>query len=187
MEVFNSEQELQGPQTNFIREGVKIGVVNGIIALLLMYGSYSMGLDTFVTEQFFSNFIPYMIVILIITGFRVRKKNGGYLAFREALQYSFVSYVIAALLMAVGTYILYNMVDKNLTQSSFDLSMHKIENAFRSLGMSEDQIQKELGKRDPQKTDIGTIVLGVGYGLIWDFVKSLLISLIIRKEKKPVL
>jgi hypothetical protein len=184
MEVFN--QEVQKPTINFIREGAKIGLINGVIALLLMYGSYFAGLDTFVTVQFFSRFIPYMIIILIIYGFQLRKRNGGYLAFKDGLQYSFVSYVVVGLLMAIGTYILFNLVDKNLTQKSFELSLEKMKQAFTSMGMKEEEIDKALGNKDVQKTDFGTIFLGTGIGWIWDFVVSLIITLIIRREK-PVL
>ena len=48
MEVFNSDQPVQ-PANNFVREGAKIGIINGAIALLMMYGSYFGGIDTFVT------------------------------------------------------------------------------------------------------------------------------------------
>jgi len=185
MEVFNSEQTVQ-PTINFVREGVKIGLINGAIALLLMYGSYFAGLDTFVTVQFISKLIPYMMLILIIYGFQLRKRNGGYLAFRDGLKYSFMSYVIVAVLVAIGTYILFNLVDKDLTQKSFDLSMEKMKGTFINMGMKEEEIEKAMGKRDAQKTDLPTIFLGTGFGLIWDFIVSLLVALIIRREK-PVI
>jgi len=180
MDAFN--QESYQP-LDFIREGVKIGLINGAIALLLMYGGYFAGLDAFVTIQFISKFIPYMMIILIIYGFSLRKKNGGYLAFKDALKYSFMSYVIVAVLVAIGTYILFNLIDKDLTQKSFDLSLEKMKNTFTSMGMKEEEIEKALGKREAQKTDIPTIFLGTGFGLIWDFVVSLIVSLIIRREK----
>jgi hypothetical protein len=182
MEVFNQEVHNK-PTINFIREGVKIGLINGAIALLLMYGSYFAGLDTFVTIQFFSRFIPYMIIILIIYGFQLRKRNGGYLSFKEGLQYSFVSYVVVALLMAIGTYILFNLVDKDLTQKSFDLSLEKMKQTFTAMGMKEEDIEKAIGNKEVQKTDFKTIFLGTGFGLIWDFIVSLIVSLIIRREK----
>lgn len=182
MEVFNSEQTVQ-PQINFVKEGVKIGLINSAIALLLMYGSFFAGLDTFVTVQFISRFIPYMMIILIIYGFQLRKRNGGYLSFRDALKYSFMSYVIVAVLVAIGTYILFNLIDKDLTQKTFDLSMEKMKNTFAGMGMKEEDIEKAMGKREAQKTDLPTIFLGTGFGLIWDFVLSLLVSLIIRREK----
>jgi hypothetical protein len=182
MEVFSSDQSNQ-PQVNFIREGVKIGLINGAIALLLMYGSYYAGLDTFVTVQFISRFIPYMMIILIIYGFQLRIRNGGYLTFRDALKYSFMSYVVVAVMVAIGTYILFNLIDKDLTQKSFDLSMEKMKSTFTNMGMKEEEIEKAMGKKESQKTDFPTIFLGTGFGLIWDFVVSLLISLIIRREK----
>ena len=181
MEVLN--HEAHQPQINFIKEGVKIGLINGAIALLLMYGSYFAGLDTFVNVQFFSRFIPYMMIILIIYGIQLRKRNGSYLSFKDGLQYSFMSYVIVGLMMAIGTYILFNLVDKDLTQKSFDVSVQKMKHAFTSMGMSEEEIEKAIGKKDVQKTDFGTIFLGTGIGWIWDFVVSLIVTLIIRREK----
>lgn len=182
MEVFNSEQSAY-PTINFVREGVKIGLINGAIALLLMYGSYFAGLDTFVTVQFISKLIPYMMVILIIYGFQLRKRNGGLLPFRDALKYSFMSYVIVAILVAIGTYILFNLVDKDLTQKSFDISLEKIKTTFAGMGMKEEELEKAMGKKEAQKTDFPTIFLGTGFSLIWDFVVSLIVAVIIRREK----
>ena len=182
MDVLNSEQTVQ-PQINFVREGIKIGLINGAIALLIMYGSYFAGLDAFVTAQFFSRFIPYMMIILIVYGFQLRKRNGGYLAFKDGLRYSFMSYVIVALLVGIGTYILFNLVDKDLTQKSFDLSLEKMKQAFSNMGMNEEEIDKAMGKKEVQKTDFGTIFLGTGMGLIWDFIVSVIVTLIIRREK----
>jgi hypothetical protein len=183
MEVFNREGQ---QPINFIKEGVKIGVINGAIALLLMYGSYFAGLDAFVTVQFIARFIPYMMIVLIIYGFQLRKRNGGYLAFKEALQYSFMSYVIVAVLVGIGTYILFDLIDKDLTQKSFELSLEKMKNTFTSMGMKEEDIEKAIGNKGVQKTDFYTIFLGTGMGLIWDFIVSLIVTLIIRREKPVV-
>jgi len=181
MDVLN--QEVHQPQINFIREGVKIGLINGVIALLLMYSSYYAGLDSFVTVQFMSKFIPYMMIILVIYGFQLRKRSGGYLVFRDALKYSFMSYVVVAIMVAIGTYILFNLIDKDLTQKAFDLSLEKMKNTFAGMGMKEEEIEKAMDSKQAKKTDFPTIFLGTGFGLIWDFVVSLLVSLIIRREK----
>jgi len=185
MENYNSEQTYQ-PQVNFVKEGTKIGMINGGIALLLMYGSYFAGLDTFVTVQFVSLFIPYMIIILIVYGLQLRKRNGGYLSFKEGLQFTFMSYVMATLLIAVGTYILYNFIDKDLTQKSFDLGMEKTRKFMENMGAKPEEIDKQIEGfgSSPQKTGPGNVILGVGTDLIWHFIKSLLITLIIRKERR---
>ena len=186
MEVFNTEPVPPVSQVNFIREGVKIGIINGALALLIMYITYFVDLDTFVNCQFITAFIPYMIIILIIYGFYIRRKNGNYLNFKDALQYTFMSYVIAAVIVAIGTYILYNLVDKDLTQKSFDLTVEKTRSFMESIKVDPKQIDKELDSMNRKDTTFKNIFLGVGLSLIWDFIKSLLISLIIRREK-PVI
>ena len=184
METYHSEESTL-PQINFVREGVKVGMINGVIALLLMYGSYYAGMDTFVTMQFVSIFVPYMIIILIIHGLQLRKRNGGLLAFKDGLQFTFMSYVIATVLIAVGTYILFNLIDKNLTQKSFELSLEKTRKFMANMGAKPEEIDKQLKSfgSTPKETGVKNIVLGAGTDLIWHFVKSLLITLIIRREK----
>lgn len=180
------ETESAGASTvNFIREGVKIGLINGLFGLLLMYGSYFISFDTFVNTQFITGFIPYMIIVLIIYGFQLRKRNGNFLAFKEGLQYAFVSYIIAALLIAIGTYILYNVIDKNLTERVFDASIEKTRHMMERMGAPEEQITKTLDDtaKGKKETNLKNIFLGTGWDLIWSFVKSLIIALIIRREK----
>lgn len=181
METYHSEQTIS-PQINFAREGVKIGIINAMIALLLMYGSYFAGMDAFVTEQFIAKVVPYMMIILIVYGIQLRKRNGGFLAFKNALQYSFMSYVIVAVLVAIGTYILFNLIDKELTKKVYDILMAKMT----ALGMKAEELEKTMGKREDQQTGLKNIFLGTGTGLIWDFVVSLIVALIIRKEKPVV-
>jgi Protein of unknown function (DUF4199) len=183
MDVFSNGNE--APLVDFKREGIKVGIINGLIALTLMYGSYFMGMDLFIKQQYLNTFLPYMIVVLLITGFQLRKKNGGYLSFKQAIQFTFMSYVIAAILVAIGTYILFNLIDKDLTQKSFVLGMEKTRALMERFGASDEEIERTLERMENEKTETGfkTILLGTGLGLIWDFVKSLLITLIIRKEK----
>jgi hypothetical protein len=182
MEAFNSEQTIL-PQINFIKEGVKMGFINGVIALVLMYVSYYAGMDVFVDTQFISGFVPYMIVILIVYGFQLRKKNGGYLSFKDGIQYAFMSYVIVTIVIALGTFVLFNVIDKNLTQKTFDLSLEKTRKLMQGMGAKQEDIDKQLESIGAKGTGAKNFILGIGLDLIWSFVKSLLITLIIRREK----
>lgn len=170
---------------DFIREGIKIGILNGIFALLIMYGTYFAGFNMFAKTQLIASFIPYMIIVLVIYGLQLRRANGGFLSLKEGLRYTFTSYVIAAILVAIGTYILFNIMDKTLTQRLFDYTIEQTRISMEKMGMPESEIDKALGDaaKQKQETGIKNILLGMGTGLIWDFVKSLLITLAIRKEK----
>jgi hypothetical protein len=173
-------------KVNVVNEGVKYGLINGLIAVLIMYGSWAAGLNTFVTCMFWSNFIPYMIVILIIGGLQLRKNNGGFLPYAQALKFTFLSYVVVAVITAIATYVLYNLIDKELTAKSTQVGMEKTRAFMEKLGSSEEDIAKAMKKAEEgsQETGLGRILLGTGLFLIWDFIKCLLISLIIRKEEK---
>ncbi len=174
-------------KVNVANEGIKYGVICGLIAVLFMYGSWAAGLNTFVTTQFYTNFIPYMIPIIIYGGFQVRKQNDGILPYGQALKFSFLAYVIVGVIVALGTYILYNLIDKELTMKSLQVGLEKTRAMMEKFGASEDDIEKAMKKaqEDGAKgTGIGKILLGTGLFYIWDFCKSLLIALVIRKEEK---
>jgi len=181
----NDALEVQFPSVNFVREGIKIGILNGLFAMIIMYGSYFIGFNTFAKTQLIASFIPYMIIVLLVYGFQLRKKNGNFLSLKEGMQYTFLSYIIAAIVVGIGTYILFNLMDKNLTQKLFDYTIDKTRTSMEKMGMQESEIQKTIGDATKQKqeTTVRTILLGTGTGLIWDFVKSLLITLAIRREK----
>jgi hypothetical protein len=187
MELQNLEQGLPEKKINFVLEGLKIGVVNGIIALILMYASYYAGMDAFVNMQFYTRFIPYMALILVLYGFQLRKKNGGYLSFKEAIQFTFMSYVIAGVVIGIGTYILFNLVDPNLTRKSFDVATEKLKKMTAGSG-DQDKLNEQIRKLREGSTETGVkdIFLGTGIGWIWDFVVSAIISFIIRKEKPAI-
>lgn len=167
------------------KEGIKFGLINGMLALLLLFGSYYMGFNAFANMQFIDNFLPYMMIILIIAGFQIRKQNGGYLPFKEAIQFTFLSYVIAAFLTAVGTYVLFVLIDQSLTDRLFRAGIEKNRILMERMHASKEDIEKFLedAAKNKSETNLKNIFLGLGIELIKDFVISMVIAIIIRKEK----
>jgi amino acid transporter len=183
MAVLNEEKN--SPPVNFIQEGIKIGLINGAIALLLLFGSYYLGFQVFVDTQLYAGFVPYMMLILIVFGLRLRKRNGNRLSFKEALQFAFISYVVATVILAIGTYILFNVIDHTLTERTYQAGLAKTRDMMQRMGAPQSQIDDTLDKAGKQKNDtsVKTVFLGVGWDLIISFVKSILVALIIRREK----
>lgn len=173
-------------KANLINEGIKYGVICGLTAVLLMYGSWAVDINTFTSVMFVTTFIPFMIIILLIGGFAVRKQNGGYLSFQEGLKFNFLSYAVAAVIIAISTYVLYNIIDETLTEKSAQIGLEKTRAMMEKFGASEEDIEKSMASsaESMKKTGFKEILMGTGLGLIWDFVKSLLLTLVIRKEEK---
>ena len=57
---------------------------------------------------------------------------------------------------------------------------------MQKFGASEEQIDDAMKKMDAEakQTTFKTVFLGLGTSIVWNFVKSLLIALVIRKEEK---
>jgi|688.fasta_scaffold278789_2 hypothetical protein len=173
-------------QVNIINEGLKFGLICGLTAVLIMFGSWALGIKTFTAVQFYSTFLPYMVILLVIGGLQLRKQNDGLLSFAEALKFNFLSYVIAAVIIAIATYVLYNFIDATLTQQSAEIALAKSREFMEKMGASEEDIEKAMknSAESMKETGFKQIILGTGIGLIWDFVKALLLSVALKKEAK---
>src|SRR5689334_14411564 len=170
------EMQARGP-VNFIREGVIIGVINGVIALIILFGSYAGTIDTFNTAMFIARFAPYMMLNLVLNRFRLRKKNSGVLTFKDALQYALLSFVLADVMIGIVTYFLYNVIDPDLTRRSIDYAIRGYEQDMAKMDpkhrMEMAREIDNLRKTDPN-TPLRVIVSGFGIELLFDFVKSLI-------------
>jgi len=104
------------------------------------------------------------------------------------LKFVFLAYVITAVIVAIGTYVLYNVIDKDLSNKSFQVALDKTQEMMSKFGASEEQTEQAIAdaKAKQTETDFKTVFLGLGLQLIWAFVKSLLISIVIRKNKSIV-
>lgn len=172
---------------NLNQTAITYGVITGLIYLALTFGAWAVGsTDSFVSITGITTFIPYVIVTLIIVGIRLRKSNDNLLSFQEALKFTFLAYVIYAIIEAIGNYVLYAMVDPDLTAKVMEITMKKTMKMMEAFGASEQQMEEAVGKveAEPKHTSFKQIFLGLGITLIWNFVKSLLISLVIRREAK---
>ena len=66
------------------------------------------------------------------------------------------------------------------------IGLEKTRAMMEKFGASEEDIEKTMASsaESMKKTGLKEILMGTGLGLIWDFVKSLLLTLVIRKEEK---
>lgn len=172
---------------NVFNEGIKYGVIGGLIFLLINFGAWGIGSTAiFVSVIGISSFVPYVIVMLIIAGLSLRKRNNNVLTFKDALKFVFVAYIVIAITEAIGNYVLFNLLDSELTAKVFEISKEKALKMMEKFGATEEQIDDAMKKMDAEakQTTFKTIFLGLGTSIVWNFVKSLLIALAIRKEEK---
>jgi hypothetical protein len=168
------------------RMGLKFGIIAGLIELAIMFGSYYVDLNTFLSVKVVARLIPYIIILLLFGAHTLRKQRGNYLTLKEGLQFAFLAYVIAELMSAAGTYILYNVVDPELTRKSLLLGEERTRVMLEKLNTPKTEIDQEIAKirNGSQTTGLKQITYGMGYELIFDFLKSMVIAFLIKRERK---
>lgn len=173
-------------KVNLTNESIKYGVIAGLILTTLHIGAWTLGTSTYVSVIGIELFVPYMIGLFLFGGFQIRKQNDGLLTFKEAIKFAFLAYAIVALIEALNSYILYNLLDKDLTAKVLEVTREKTLKFMESLGATKEQIAESMQKIDSEKKETGikNIILGMGMYLIWYFVKAMLISIVIKKEPK---
>ncbi len=174
-------------ENNNIKQGVTYGIVGGLIFLVLLFGLWAVGsVENFVAVTGVTTFIPYLFIILLVVGSKLRKDNGGLYSFKEALQFTFVAYVVFALIEAIGNYALFALVDPDMTAKVMEISIAKTLQMMEKFGASEAQIEETIKRMqaEPKVTSFKQVFLGLGLAIVFNFVKSLILSVIIKKNEE---
>lgn len=173
-------------KANLINEGVKYGVICALIALLSVFGSWAAGDAAFASIQKYSTFIPYMFVIILLGTFSVRKQNNGYLSFAEGLKFSFLAFALSTIILGLGNYILFNLIDTGLSERIAVIAIEDMQKMMEKFGATEEDIEKSIASSADSLKDTGfkKIILGVGISLIIGFIEAAIISAVAKKEEK---
>lgn len=171
-------------QNIYQRSALIYGLIGGLIFVLLHFGAWAFGVPTYISVSGLEKVVPYVILLLIFAGLQLRKKNGGFLPYSEALKFAFLAFIIVVIIEAVSNYILFNVVDKNLTASLLVFTKEQTVQLLKKMGSTQNQIDEAVKNITSDKeTNFKTIFLGTGISIIWSFGKAALIALVIRKEK----
>ena len=175
-------------KVNLVNEGLKYGLICGLSALLIMFGSWAMGIQMFADVSTWANFVPYMFNIVLAGVFNIRKQNEGFLSFAEGLKFSFVAFTLAAVIVAIGNLLLFNLIDPTLSEKTAQIGLEKTRSMMEKFGAKEEDIEKAMKNAEESMKDTGPkkILLGTGISIIGGFVEALIIAAFAKKEQKFV-
>lgn len=163
--------------------GLILGSSAGLLSTLVMFICWKLGYEQIANYQFYEKFVPLVFIIFLVGGFQLRKNNDSF-NFKQALQYSFSSYILHALIVAVATYFLYNVIDKNLTQHTLNIAVTRLQKSMQAFGATQKEIDEMTKNTIESAGDTGfkRIFYGFGTGLVIDFIKSLILAAIVKKS-----
>ncbi len=168
-----------------LNQSIIAGIISAIIYGAFSFGTYYTSVNSYVSFSYIYALLPVIMILLIVMGFRIRKQFGGYLSFKEVLQFAFMAYVIYEIVVAITTYLLFVVIDPQLTRKMLDITMKYTADMMKRFGAPQTQIDDAIAKSHKQQETTGNknILLGIGINLVWDFIKSLLVAVIVKKER----
>jgi hypothetical protein len=168
-----------------LRQSLIAGITSGLIFSVFSFGTYYSGINSFFSFSIIYKFLPVVAIMVIIFGFNLRKRLGGFISFKEALQFALVSYLVYEIFAAIVTYLLFVVIDPQLTQKLKEAGTEFSMKILKSAGAPREEMDKTLAnmKKQQETTGYKNIWLGLGTNLVLDFIISMLVAVIVKKEQ----
>jgi hypothetical protein len=179
----------QIPANSIINFSVKNGLLIGLIVVVLNIVFYFIDPLFSFTNTWVGIFsFVLLITLLVVLGLDVRKKNGGFWSYGQALTSLIIMSVIVVLLSTIYSFILFKFIDPQLPAKATAALLEKTTAMLEKLGLDQSKIDESTqsfrngemeAKLQPTlKNEFITFITGVAvYGVI-----SLIIAAIIKKK-----
>jgi hypothetical protein len=165
--------------------GILLGISFVLLFGLLSFIYWKKGVEIYYSFLHYSTFIPWLAGILAAACWLWTRKNGPYLPFLDALQFFFVAYLIYELGYALITVLLYDILDKTLYYRVLEFSLNQKMGEYLQQHQPVVQLQDALDsarKNSGEGVTAKQLTLGFGQNLLLDFVKSLLLAIVLQKK-----
>jgi hypothetical protein len=168
--------------------GIKWGLITSVVIVLTGIALYYTDQQTLFSLKF--NFIQLFICAVtgLLAGLEQKKKAGGYIGFKEALQPVFITFVIGTLVGTLFMYIIANYVDPGLParMKAADLkALEQMEAAQKAAGINDSRLGEQLTQLKQQDYSLTLVASILSYltGLFLDFIIAAILAVVIRKKQ----
>ena len=167
--------------------GVKWGIIIGFIYSLFLFMRYSNGAGNPVMLGIWA-FVGYIavLVLLLISGFQLRKRNGGFIELKDAFKILFLTVLIFELFYALFNFIYLKYIDPEFFQRLRDST----EALLQKSNQSQEKIDELLEQMDQQAASnmkvvdvLKSYLVSIGISGVF----ALIFGLIVKKRKDPFL
>ena len=174
-------------QESQISHGVKWGIIIGFVYSILLLIRYTTGASNPIMLGIWS-FLGYSIVLvlLLISGFQLRKKSGGFIELKQVFKILFLSVLIYELFYAVFNFIYLKYVNPEF----FHTLRNSTEELLQKSNQPQEKIDEMLEKMDEQASanmNIFDVLKSYLISISISGIFALIFALIIKKRKDPFL
>ena len=166
----------------------KIGIRNGLIMSGISVGFYLIAY--LFNEDLFANFWigigmwVVFFVILLMSVFSLKKLQGGFISFREAVSVFTLPWIVNVLISIVFTILLFHVIDTDLATRVSELTIETTVSFMERVGTPQEAIDQTIEEMQKQDNySISKIFLGNLSSIIFALIVGLIVAAISKKEK----
>jgi hypothetical protein len=166
------------------KELIQFGGISALFAILVFVVIYIMGAEYFLSPMVWISSYAMPLVFSIWASIVVKRKQQGYLEFREALKINFGVLVITGFVSTLFSYLMFNFVDQAFAESFKQLTIEKTIEFMNRFNVPESEIDKAID--DLIKKDLwsaSSLLKSLAYTCIGYFIEALIVAAIIKKKK----
>lgn len=175
-DVLNENVELEPEKPNLWKSALNYGLYYALVSIALTVVFYATGNMTSKLNQWLG--IVVMIAAVVIIQLAYRKSLGGYMTYGQALVIAILSMVVASVIGAVFTFVLYKFIDPGL----LDQLMLQTEERLYQQGMPEAQIEAALAMSRKMQTPAIMSVMAVFGGAFMGLVIGAIAAIFTKKQ-----
>jgi hypothetical protein len=166
---------------------IKWGVIIGLVYSVLLWLRYMSGGSSPIMMGVWALFgYIVILVLMLVSGFQLRKKNGGYIEFREIFKCLFISVLIFEAFYTAFNFIYLKYIDPEF----FNKLIESTENMMLKANSKQADIDKTIDRMREQadaNASIGSILKTYLFSIAFSGTFALILSAIIKKKKDPFL
>lgn len=161
---------------------LQFGLLSSLLSILYYVGLYLLGAESFMKPiAYFSYAIP--IIFAVVASIKV-KKSSIYLPFGQALKIVFGVLVLSFLGLSLFSFFLNNYIDTAFAERTIQLTIQKTQEMMIKFKVPQSEIDKQIKTMlTMDMYSFGSIMKGFLYQCIFLFLLSLIIAVIVKKNK----
>lgn len=167
--------------------GLRYGLIGGLVTIVYSLIRYLIDVDIYLAIGW--SMASYLIVIasMVTAGVVARKALNGEIAFKQALQGTFLAAVISLTMWGAFAFALGKYYDTNIPKFTKNKTLAFTEKVMVMSGASEEEIEAALDNVEKQSFEqtFGQFVMGLFGQFVVAFIYALIISAVFSMTSKP--
>jgi len=181
----NKEEEVVSP----FQAAIKAGVVIGLVTLAIYYVAYFIDVETLSAAWVGFLLLGISLGLVIYFGLDYRKDLGGFMSFKVAFQFVFITFIISGLISTLGNILLFQIIDPSLpgilADAQLENTMAMMDKFGQGNAISSDQMAEMRTSFEESRSAFG-MIKAFGISIIIYAILALILGAIIKKRDKSL-